>query len=456
MKCPRIFGAPLSIALLAFITEMIRATTLSSLLGYMPTLLQRFGLAEVEIGYYQGLMIGQYFTVHLLTLTVLGCIGDIYSSFDSKRLFLISNAIQGFALLLLAFSKSTPYVFCAVFVLALPATLRPNLDCIVFKCTNTEDRVSVVTYLISMPYTLGFFFGPAISGSLSFPLEQYPGIFPENVVTKTYLVFIPNMLLFLLQIATIGWAVLVLKTGRNDDEKENENLGRLEERRQPLTMFSVLKSMSCERDYIIIHVVLIANAFVWQGSNNSISLYFQTSYEKGGLGFSPSKEAQIYFAAGFVVLFGDLFIIANVISALGLKNGLHFWTMFMTFFSSIVVTFRGITEYTEVFYTINVAMIAIGVTGTRVSIYNIIVAIVPSETLGQCMAIRMIFATVGDIISFFSTGSLFAWSLRNELNFSEDSIGFPFNHAFVFYVISFLTLLCVFCETQLFMTTNKQ
>ena len=57
MECPRIFGSPLSIVMLVFLTEMIRATTLSSLLGYMPTLLQRFGVEELYVGYYQGIML---------------------------------------------------------------------------------------------------------------------------------------------------------------------------------------------------------------------------------------------------------------------------------------------------------------------------------------------------------------------------------------------------------------
>ena len=54
------------------------------------------------------------------------------------------------------------------------------------------------------------------------------------------------------------------------------------------------------------------------------------------------------------------------------------------------------------------------------------------------MSIKLFLEFSFNVIGGLGFGSLFAWSLRNEINYN--GFGFPINHAFTFYVACLMML----------------
>ena len=66
------FGVPISIVIMVFTAELLRAMATSAQYGYLPSLLTHFGVAEEDLGYYQSAIVTEYFLVANIAVIAVG------------------------------------------------------------------------------------------------------------------------------------------------------------------------------------------------------------------------------------------------------------------------------------------------------------------------------------------------------------------------------------------------
>ena len=205
-----------------------------------------------------------------------------------------------------------------------------------------------------------------------------------------------------------------------------------------------------DKNAILISIIVLLFCAVTDGFQTGFSLYSQTPKDIGGLEYTPAKLGSILLVAGIIIVICDMLFIGKSIVFLGLKRGILLFNALMIFgIGSIVSVNIFTTKVAFVLYALNIAFVRVCVSGMRVSMTAIIMSVIPGHLMGVFFSARNCFGAIGGGLGPIITGSLFAWSLKNEKSANDDAIGFPFNHVFAFFFLAILTLACLTCASML-------
>ena len=307
-------------------------------------------------------------------------------------------------------------------------------------------------YAATPPYNAGLFLGPALGGILSFPTNQFPGIFTTNFSMKNYPIFLPNVTFAIAMVAITVQAFYVLPKdldgAKNDAESTdfllNENYGfsnedRSEQMRSILSDRNVYNVMTSYCIYALVTAAFVTLYSVWS----------QTPIHLGGVGYSPSEAGLVLLIAGVLVLAVDLLLVGRSFEWIGLKRALQFWTLLEIVMISLPIECR-LLDIDQVKFTILVLMMAtvrVCTSGIRIGLTTTLFNIIPRQFVAEVMSIRLCIEYGCNAGGQVMIGSTFAWSISTEG--SPSSTAFPFNHVFSFYLLSALMMVCILFQTAL-------
>ena len=448
---------PTKMVALMFFANLIQAMAFAASFGYLPKLLNNFGISWKNVGFYQGLITAEYSVVVSISSLVFT---KIFSKINKKTVFVFANIIQAFSFVLLAFSTNIYLLITGIFLMSIPAVIRIIIEVLVYEMSSEDTSAQLANYAITTPWNAGFFLGQALGGVLSFPAEQYPKLFSENYWLKEYQILLPNALFSLLNFCVAFLSYLIIpKSGKSIDKgeitcedrtfNESTNLIMSESKNddQLDDSMKLLQLLKCKNARLIV-LIMILFSTVSNGLVTAFSIYSMTPRSTGGLGYSPYKSGLIVLISGPFVALIDLLVIGRSVKKVGPKIGLTFYSLLLLLGVSMTPSIKILPKHWDYSFYILIDIInGICSSGIEVALFSIKANVVSSCHIDMLIAIQECCSVLAEAIGHLIAGSVFAWSLNNDKIIHKDGIGFPLDHAFVFYVLGGTMLFCVVLET---------
>ena len=204
---------PIKVITLIFFSQIANICTYSTMFGYLPNLLHKFGKKWTNIGFSQGVVLALFRTFFCLASLIGGKIVDDYGS---RKLFAICLLIQACTSCFIAFTSSINWLYIGVIFIGIATASDLVAKVIVYEISDDTNEAYIYNFAISMPTNVSLFLGPALGGILSFPVDQYPNLFSSNSLLMSFPVLLPNMILAFIFLLTSISAFFMFRTTDKD------------------------------------------------------------------------------------------------------------------------------------------------------------------------------------------------------------------------------------------------
>ncbi|KAF8344490.1 member of major facilitator superfamily multidrug-resistance, DHA1 sub-family [Amanita rubescens] len=255
-------------------------------------LIRNIGIAEGEknVGYYVGFLTSTIYVAETATTFYFCRLSDYIGR---KPVFLAS--IIGLAVCICGFGLSTTFL-ALLFWQALIGGLDGTYGLTRGMLAEMVDPADIAR---AFAYNdISYYFAGTIGGSLSRPVEQFPGLFGSSEFFKTYPYFLPcavcSVLIFVAWLA--GNYIL-----------ERNSANHLYLRKRGPKVLSELSSLLLP-GVIIAATNLAAISLVERFYGSTEALYLSTPIKDGGLGFSPRAIGTYSSFSAIVIGISQLFI----------------------------------------------------------------------------------------------------------------------------------------------------
>ena len=419
----------------------------SAMFGYLPNLLHKVGKKWSDIGFYQGVVLTLYMTTFCLSSLVTGKIID---RCGSRTLFVICLFGQGCVACFAAFTSTIEWLYISAILIGLSEACGIVAKVIVYEISDDQNQSYVYNFAISMPCNVSLFLGPALGGILSFPTEQYPGLFPQNSMLVSFPILLPNVILSLILLVTSIFAFLTFRTSGEESKltsRKNKH-ARNRDRQQSVSLIEEptdegigMIEFYSQHNVVVSTFVMIAYSLATDGFQTLLGVWLQTPSSLFGMGYSPRKSGLLMLISGVFLFISDSLIVGKAIDKLGLKRGLIVSFAMYAFFVSIIWMIPKLNNKSLIFtsMTITLVLIRTSVSGVKVALFAYMNNLVPNNIRGRVISVRECINSLAGIAAHPLAGSAFAWSLSNIKNDSSKGLGFPLNYVFTFYLISIIS-----------------
>ena len=439
------------VTLLAF-SQVGHVSIYGAMFGYLPNLLHELGQKWTDIGFYQGVVLALFMVAFCLSSLVTGKIID---RCGSRTLFAICLFLQASTACFIAFTSSMEWLFISVVLIGLSSASEIVAKVIVYEISNEVNKAYVYNFAISMPCNVSLFVGPALGGILSFPTDQYPGLFPRYWLLTKFPILLPNLILSFTLLVTSLFAFIMSRSSDEDSKslvyQEQQNSvscvsqeGSSNEETSNDGDISMSK-FHRQRNVIVSTLVMIVYALAVDGFSTLLGVWLQTPSTLNGMGYSPRESGLLMLISGMCLLVTDSLIVGKAIDKLGLKRGFMVSFTIFAFLVSIIWTIPKLHNKTLIFslVTITVVLIRTSVSGLKVALFAYMNNLVPNNIRGGVISVRECIKSLISIAAHPLAGSTFAWSLGNN------GLGFPFNYVFTFFLISLTSFVATFSSVLL-------
>ena len=433
------------------------------MLGCLPALLNRFGVAWVEVGIHQGRLRALQFLVSLLTYIAIGYVIDHIAAIKVFVTFLLFQVIV-MSLCAFIFDISTLYIASAL--IGFVCCNRVAAKCVAFQLSNESNTPEVLNYGLSTPSNLAALLGPTIGGYLALPTIQYPQVFQHILFFRRFPVWLPSILIESMLLITflLSFSVLCrLAKSKQKEEQRNQQESLLpsdaitqdfptESYDPDSTSQSYVddeKHWSLRNciDFIIQrHIIsLFVAKFLCRLSGSLLpklySLWALTPHSDGGMGYSPKESANLTAWASALLFLVDLVVPSFILRLLGYKTSLYASLITLSLVISMFWFPARMENKNVAFVAILSALIVARVFTTivRVAAWAMLKNIIPKKILGRVMAVESCLLSACSILGELMVGNCFSWSLSNVKE-TSGYVMFPMNEPFTFYLLSMLAV----------------
>ncbi|XP_066931890.1 uncharacterized protein [Clytia hemisphaerica] len=193
-----------------YFTELVMTSSFS----YLPKLIQEFGISNVNVGYYAGILVSCMYIGRTVMSFVTGYMTDSIGHRATLMILCTGITISTF---FFAFTNSYEWaIVCRTIQgtwLCAYITVKGVLS---YTCdeTNASDAIT----WMSASKTLAMVTGQTLGAFTSFPAEQYPSVFPKDSIFGHYKILIPNMVIALgMLMTTISiWNIIYSKSKQRE------------------------------------------------------------------------------------------------------------------------------------------------------------------------------------------------------------------------------------------------
>ena len=164
-----------------------------SLPAYMPHLMHHLGVPITNVGYKVGAANNIIFASAAVGTVVAGVLPSYISP---KRLLVGSLCLKGFLCIFYGFSKSLTFLLISLAPMGLVGGVASVcINTVISNKCNESGQTYIMAWTVAGPTTVSAAFAPALAGYLSFPAENYPLLFSNTGVFKTYPILLFQMLI---------------------------------------------------------------------------------------------------------------------------------------------------------------------------------------------------------------------------------------------------------------------
>ncbi|XP_057299998.1 uncharacterized protein LOC130630496 [Hydractinia symbiolongicarpus] len=470
---------PTAVLLVLFYLLLLDGMTLTTVFSFLPKLVKSFGTSEVETGLYAGMIASSIYVGRMIFSLPWGYVADVKGK---RSALIVSTTLLMFSTLVFGFTNSFYWAIITRFIQgASSAIIVISKSILADVCDDTN-----LTLAMSIAFTsssIGFIIGPSLAGFLVFPCQQYPDFFQEGSFFERFGIFLPNLIL------TIGLAISILlimvyvpNVSRENNERtlllkasvhkcqygsstkikdknleknivqqinETEDAKGCLEKLKTFKIVKLLRVKECIQVSLLYGIYSIAAI----GSEELFPLFASTAREYNGMVYSTSKIGLTLLIVAVLILPTQFLFLPKITEHFGSRKVFIGSNLFSAFLFPWLPVLVGIVSNSTglwmavVFILILLRLCLIGgFIGVNILLNNT----VPSDLLGSANGFAMTLSSFGRCVAPAVLGSLYSWSLTNikRVSSSTDSIGFPFNQFFTFYVVSVLFILnSVFAST---------
>ncbi|XP_057317141.1 uncharacterized protein LOC130662323 isoform X2 [Hydractinia symbiolongicarpus] len=423
------FSAPGLVAVL-FVILLFGSMTLTILFPFLPKLVKSFGVSEVEIGFYAGIIGSSFYAGRSLCSILWGYMVDWKGKKFTLILTLTTLTLStiGFGL-----TRSFAWAFITRFLqgcfLGLGVVIISYISDI---CDDTNRPLGMT--LVMSACTTGIVIGQSLGAFLAFPVERYPKVFRKGSIFDQFVILLPNMVLAVCFVLMIVLAIYVLppdkkviKTERETLLKDKDNAKIHCKGKDKQTFKNLVRNKNCLLSFLLYLTTGIVN----NGFDEMFPVLAATTHEYGGFDFSPANIGTTLLIMAFATILvvttvgTKMFIYCVLLQSIcfpilpllsNLSNGALFWLLLMT----LMTTIRLCSEETSI-------VMAVFMNNS-----------VENNVRGMANGLGITGSSLGRMIGPSLFGGLYSWSLTNKVGIEQNhhAIGFPFNQFFVFFLMS--------------------
>ena len=436
-------------------------TGVYSLSAYMPQLIWHLGVPRENIGYQVGAANNiMYASAALGTLTS----GFLPSFIDSKRLLVVTMALQGIFSILYGFSDSITYLFTTLITLgffggAASVIIRTVIS---KKCTGPHQSY-LLTWTMSGPITMTSALSPSLAGYLSVPAEKYPWLFSVRSAFKLFPILLFQLFLggCLLLMSLVSYYVV------NDECLSHEKVPHMPDAETKYTLLQgeegILESNINGRTLLVgetdqyhektklkllIDDILTNPSYIGSALVGALfaacdvayislaPVWLQASRSNHGRDYNSNEISNILIVSGTITAVANYTILGKINTMLHPKVGLSIWITLVMVCVTITPILSCISDeviFNVVYLPVNIIFnvcVSAGYTPTNLMSQNSVpVAATAIMWSSSLLLSRLIEGSLSNAVT-----SLFAWSI-------EDDRTFPFDYHLAFFCLGVTFLL---------------
>ncbi|TVY87934.1 Efflux pump [Lachnellula willkommii] len=395
----------LQIFLLCF-ARLIEPIAFFGIFPFLPKMIEETGnLDEEDIGFYSGFIESAFSFTQMLLMIQWGRASD---RVGRKPVLVFSLTGVAIATAIFGLSKRiwqmVVFRCCAGVFAGTIVTVRTMLS--ENSTANTQARAFS---FFAFSGNLGIFLGPLIGGVFSTPAEQWPKIFGSFQFLKDYPYALPTFITGTIGAgAAISCAILVKETLKRKD-KDHPTV------KPPMSTLEIIKSPGVGIVLgIYCHVMTLGLAYT-----AITPVFWFTSVEKGGYGFTPLQNAAFIAGIGVSQSLWLLFVFPPLQHKIGtggvLRLCLYAWPIF--FISAPVCNAFLRNGWTTAFWVV-APIVQIGGSGVAMAFTGVQLAlndIAPSQqSLGTLNAIALTMTSGIRTVGPAAFTSLFAAGAKTQ------------------------------------------
>ncbi|KAI1420048.1 major facilitator superfamily transporter [Xylaria sp. FL1777] len=293
--------------------RLIEPVAFFSIFPYINQMVQENGnLAEEDMGFYSGLIESLFSLTQMLVMVLWGRAADrigrkpvLVSSLFGVA---VSTAFFGFA-------KTIPQMILFRCIAGVFAGSIVTIRTMISELSTRETQATAFSWF-AVAGNIGILVGPLVGGSLADPVNQYPAVFKHVPFLETFPYALSSIVVAVIGLtAVVTSALFIEETLHRESNADGEMAAT--PRVHPNSTWDLIKAPGVGIVlYNYGHVMLLAFAYT-----AVVPVYWATSVDLGGLGFSPLQISLFMALTGFSQAVWLLFFFPPLQHRLG-TNGL--------------------------------------------------------------------------------------------------------------------------------------
>ncbi|XP_062610268.1 uncharacterized protein LOC134272049 [Saccostrea cucullata] len=228
---------------LVFISMCTGTLSLTFLFPFLPEMILFFGYQETEKGYYAGMVASMVFAGRAVGSFFWGWLSD---KMGRRPVMLMTIFGNGFFCLLFGFTSNLHMALIIRFLAGLANGTASISKAVLYEVSDDSNQATGLTF-IAMSWGAGIILGPAVGGILSNPATRYPSLFQKDGVFDHFPYLLPSLIVTCVCLVVIVVDFLILPETRSRKQLELDVEGHSEELQELVHKIQQKQTKEAER-----------------------------------------------------------------------------------------------------------------------------------------------------------------------------------------------------------------
>jgi len=431
--------------------------TKTMVFSFLPKLVKEFGVKEVNTGYKVGLVVCSLYVGRAIVSVPTGYLADTKGR---KLMIILFSTLLAAVTIVFGFSSNYEWTIVVRFLQGCTMGVDIVSKALVAEHCDETNTPFGMSFVIAA-FNTGMIIGPAFAAVTAFPADLYPDVFKKDSLFGKYVILLPCLLFSFSLLVCVVLSMAFLPPDKNKDKavnaKRKTSEDEYEDSQEDTQLITEENDLPLKNDTSKMMQLLRTESFLATCAvygftcfnavafDEMFPVYAATSKLYHGYNFSTVQIGESLFALSFVILVLEITLIPRIFYSIGARKIFMSAGILLALFYPLVPAAQLISNNTAFW----IAMLSITFVirmGAAASFVGSVVLVnnsVNKHLFGMAHGMSITFGTLGRMISPITFGLLFTWSLQNikGIKFNQHALGFPFNHYFIFIILSVSSLI---------------